>query len=55
MKGQDTYKEVKELRYGNAIICVYIPDLTKEERKRRESNLLTTMSIVGKEIVRHSC
>lgn len=36
MKGQaDTYKEVKEYIYPNAIVRVHIPDLTDEERKRR--------------------
>lgn len=51
MKGQDTYKEVKEIKYGNAILCVYIPDLTEEERKRREANVKTTLRIIGRELV----
>lgn len=35
MKGQDTYKEVRETVYPNAIVRVHIPDLTEEERARR--------------------
>ena len=35
MKGQDTYKEVREYVYPNAIVRVHIPDLTAEERARR--------------------
>lgn len=32
---QDTYKEVKVLHHGNAVVRVHIPDLTEEERARR--------------------
>ena len=36
MQGQaDTYKEVKTFTYPNMTVRVHIPDLTKEERKRR--------------------
>jgi ribosome recycling factor len=36
MQGQaDTYKEIKTFEHPNAIVRVYVPDLTKEERSRR--------------------
>ena len=35
MKGQDNYKEAVVFNFPNMIAKVYIPDLTKEERKRR--------------------
>lgn len=47
---QDTYKQTKEYKIGNAIICVYAPELTEEERKKRERNIINTLRIVGKEI-----
>ena len=47
---QDIYKEPKEIKYGNAIICIYAPVLNDEERKRREANLKNTLRIVGKEM-----
>lgn len=50
MKGQNTYKEVKEVQIGNCIVCVYVPELTEDERKRRERVLKSTLQIVGKEL-----
>lgn len=47
---QDTYRQTKEVTYGNAIICVYVPELTKEERKHRETNVKTVLRIIGKEL-----
>lgn len=35
MACKDTYKEVKEYVYPNAIVRVHIPDITEEERARR--------------------
>ena len=35
MQCQDTYKEVREFKYHDAIVRVYIPDITEEERKIR--------------------
>ena len=46
----NTYKEVKEVQIGNCIVCVYVPEITEDERKRRERNLATTLRIVGKEL-----
>lgn len=33
--GQDKIKEVREFKYPNAIVKVYIPDLTEEEKTKR--------------------
>lgn len=35
MKVQDTYKEPILINSGNAIIRVFIPELSQEERERR--------------------
>lgn len=35
MRQPDTYKEVREFRYGHILARVYIPDITPEERERR--------------------
>jgi hypothetical protein len=35
MKQQDTYKEVRTLKFGENIVRVHIPDLTSAERERR--------------------
>ena len=35
MKGKDKYSEPKTFNYPNAVIKVYSPILTEEERKRR--------------------
>lgn len=35
MRVQDTYKEVKTIKFGENVARVYIPDLTDEERARR--------------------
>ena len=35
MKVQDTYKEVITINFPNMIARVHIPDLTKDEQKRR--------------------
>jgi len=50
MKKPDQYKEVQELRYGNAIICIYRPELTEEERKKRETRLAIALQQFGKEM-----
>ncbi len=47
---QDIYKEPKEIKYGNAIICVYVPVLKDETRKRREATIQNTLRMVGKEM-----
>ena len=36
--------------YGNAIIHVYRPELTEEERAKREANLLTALEQFGKAV-----
>lgn len=48
MKNPEQYKEIKELRCGNAIICVYIPDLTEEEKNRHEKQLPRALQQFGK-------
>lgn len=35
MRVQDTYKEVKIIKFGENVARVHIPDLTDEERARR--------------------
>ena len=35
MKSKDTYKEPKTYEYPGAVVKVYSPVLTEEERKRR--------------------
>ena len=35
MQSQDTYKEVKTIKYADATVRVHIPDLAEEERNRR--------------------
>lgn len=35
MKKKDTYSEPKTFNYPNAVVKVYSPILTEEERKRR--------------------
>lgn len=35
----DTYKEVSVFEFPDAIIRVYIPDLTEEERNRRRKRI----------------
>ncbi|KSV60287.1 hypothetical protein [Acetivibrio ethanolgignens] len=51
MRGQDTYKEVKTYTYPNAIVRVYIPDLTEEERERRMKNLMKQTEIFMKGVL----
>lgn len=34
-QSQDTYKEVRVFEYPNAIVRVYIPDISDEENERR--------------------
>lgn len=40
--------KVNEYAYGNAIIKVYRPDLSKEEIKKREQTILIALQQVGK-------
>lgn len=35
MKARDTYSEPKTYNYPNAVVKVYSPVITEEERKRR--------------------
>lgn len=35
MKEKDTYKEIRTFNYPNAVVRVYIPDITEQERARR--------------------
>lgn len=47
MNGQDTYSEPKVITYGNITIRVHRPDLTDEERQRREAHVLAAMQQIG--------
>ena len=35
MRQQDTYKEVRTLKFGENTVRVHIPDITSAERERR--------------------
>lgn len=39
MKQKDTYSEPKTLEYQGAVVKVYSPILTEEERKRRMAQI----------------
>lgn len=39
MKQKDTYSEPKTFNYPNAVVKVYSPVLTEEERKRRMAQI----------------
>lgn len=41
---------VREYIYGNAIITVYRPELTKEELKKVEKQVLVGLQQIGKEL-----
>ena len=41
---------MKEYTLGNVTICVSRPDLTDEERKKREEKILSNLQQYGKEI-----
>ena len=47
----DSYKEIKTFNYPNAVVRVYIPDLTEEERTRRMNEIKKAASrlLGGKE------
>ena len=40
--------DVKEYQYGNAIIKIYRPELTKKERNEQEKKILIALQQVGK-------
>jgi hypothetical protein len=40
--------DIREYRYGNAIIKVYRPDRTEKQRNEQEQKILTALQIVGK-------
>lgn len=54
MKQKDTYKEVRTFHYSNAVVTVYIPDLTPEEheRRRREIEKAAAELLMSKENVK---
>lgn len=39
MRCKDTYSRVETVHFPNAVVRVHIPDLTPEERKRREDQV----------------
>lgn len=61
MKGQDiTYLEPTTIEYGNITIRVHHPDLSDEERQRREGQIIAVMQQMGKEMIKkegrkHGC
>lgn len=44
---------VKEIQHGNVTIVLHRPELTEEERKKSETNILRAMQQIGKEIVQN--
>ena len=51
--GQDTYKEVREFKYPNAVVRVHIPDLTEEERERRMKAVKIAAEKLMKEVIKN--
>ena len=41
---------IREYAYGNAIITVYRPELTKEELKKVEKQVIVGLQQIGKEL-----
>jgi len=41
--------KVTEYTYNGAIIVVYRPELTEEERKKQENNIVIALNAYGKE------
>lgn len=39
MRNPDAYERIETVHYPNAVVRVYIPKLTPEERKRREEQV----------------
>ena len=52
MQSQDTYKEVREFKYSNAIVRVHIPDLAEEERERRMKAVKIAAENLMKEVIK---
>lgn len=52
MQSQDTYKEVKEFKYSNAIVRVHIPDLAEDERERRIKAIQIAAANLMKEVMK---
>lgn len=50
MEGQDNMKEAEVLHFPNAVIRIYRPDLTKEEKERRYKNLVEETTRFLKEV-----
>ncbi len=42
--------ETKEVQFGNATLVINRPVLTEAERTHRETNIKTTLRIIGKEL-----
>ena len=41
--------DIHEYNYGNVVIKVYRPELTDTERKKRERQIESALSVFGKE------
>lgn len=48
----ENYKQANEIKYGNVTIRVHRPELTNEERAKREMLVITTLQNVGMKLVR---
>ena len=53
MQCQDTYKEVREFKYSNAIVRVHIPDLAEEESERRLEIVKMAAAKLMKEVMKN--
>ena len=42
--------EIKEYTYGNALITIYRPELTENEYKKIEKQILIGLQQIGKEL-----
>lgn len=48
----DNYTQVNEIIFGNVTIRVHKPELTNEEKEKREMLVINTLQNVGWELVR---
>ena len=50
----ENYTQVNEITYGNVTIRVHKPELTNEERAKRETLVINTLQYVGGEFLERS-
>lgn len=47
--------KTNEYRYGNAVVYINRPELTKEERQKRERQIVVALQQIGREINERGC